>query len=248
MPSPRSGTRSPLFDADDEYDYGYEQQESTPTPTLSSHRYPPRHYQSPGTAASSSSAFFSAPSTSTLGGAFPSALPKLEHISLKALPALLERQTQHFVEGLAAGTAAMAPAPSASASSATGTPFRDSSDDGADECLGFGEDQNTPQPRSSRIRPPPILESLAASNDEIGGLSSAQEQTLTPYLLKLSLVAGTSGLLFGWDTGICAGLLVAIKGDLGHPLSAGEQELVVSATTGKQKAKLLPLQSAKKKS
>ncbi|PWN17919.1 hypothetical protein BCV69DRAFT_253510 [Microstroma glucosiphilum] len=112
-------------------------------------------------------------------------------------------------------------------------PFRDSIDDGTDERSRLGEAQDTPHPprSQSRIRPPaPILASLNAGNDE-GGLSSSHEQTLTPYLLKLSLVAGTSGLLFGWDTGICAGLLVAIKGDLGHPLSAGEQELVVSATT-----------------
>lgn len=242
MPAPYSGDHSSLFDANTDYDDDfYDQQEGTPTPTptLSTHRYPPPHYDQPSTAASSSSssfspAFFSAPSTSTLAGAFPSALPKLEHISLKALPALLERQTQHFVQGLAAGTAAMAPAHSASAdgAGAGAASFRDS----IDERSRRSDEQDTPQLRNAHnhIRPPPpILESLAAGNDE-GGLSSVHEQTVTPYLLKLSLVAGTSGLLFGWDTGICAGLLVAIKGDLGHPLSAGEQELVVSATTGEQ--------------
>lgn len=59
----------------------------------------------------------------------------------------------------------------------------------------------------------------------------SRDGTLTAYLLKLSLVAGCSGLLFGWDTGVASGVLVAIKSDLGHPLSAGEQELIVSATT-----------------
>ncbi|CAO1629124.1 unnamed protein product [Parajaminaea phylloscopi] len=57
------------------------------------------------------------------------------------------------------------------------------------------------------------------------------DEVLTPYLVKVSLLAGCSGLLFGWDTGIAAGMLVAIKGDLGHPLTAGEQEMIVSATT-----------------
>lgn len=68
--------------------------------------------------------------------------------------------------------------------------------------------------------------------DGEGDLVWSRDGTLTTYLLKLSLVAGCSGLLFGWDTGVAAGVLVAIKSDLGHSLSAGEQELVVSATTG----------------
>ncbi|KDN42873.1 hypothetical protein K437DRAFT_269288 [Tilletiaria anomala UBC 951] len=33
------------------------------------------------------------------------------------------------------------------------------------------------------------------------------------------------------DTGVVAGMLVAIKSDLGHDLSSGEQELIVSGTT-----------------
>ncbi|CAO1626121.1 unnamed protein product [Sympodiomycopsis kandeliae] len=70
-----------------------------------------------------------------------------------------------------------------------------------------------------------------AQEDEESELRWSTDGAWTPYLLKLSLVAGCSGLLFGWDTGVASGVLVAFKSDLGHPLSAGEQEFVVSATT-----------------
>lgn len=53
----------------------------------------------------------------------------------------------------------------------------------------------------------------------------------TPYLGRLTAVACLGGLQFGWDTGIAAGMLVAIHQDLGHTLSATEQEVIVSATT-----------------
>lgn len=53
----------------------------------------------------------------------------------------------------------------------------------------------------------------------------------TPYLGRLTAVACLGGLQFGWDTGIAAGMLVAIHEDLGHTLSAAEQEVIVSATT-----------------
>lgn len=51
------------------------------------------------------------------------------------------------------------------------------------------------------------------------------------YLARLTGVACLLGLQFGWDTGIASGMLVAIHADLGHDLSEGEQELIVSATT-----------------
>ncbi|KDN39621.1 general substrate transporter [Tilletiaria anomala UBC 951] len=53
----------------------------------------------------------------------------------------------------------------------------------------------------------------------------------SPYLGRLALIACLSGLQFGMDTGVASGMLVAIRGDLGHTLSSGEQELIVSATT-----------------
>ncbi|UZJ57439.1 hypothetical protein CBS101457_006759 [Exobasidium rhododendri] len=53
----------------------------------------------------------------------------------------------------------------------------------------------------------------------------------TPYLGRLTAVACLGGLQFGWDTGVAAGMLVAIHQDLGHTLSASEQEIIVSSTT-----------------
>lgn len=56
-------------------------------------------------------------------------------------------------------------------------------------------------------------------------------QSSTAYLIRLAGVACLGGLQFGWDTGMASGMLVAIHADLGHELSEGEQELIVSATT-----------------
>ncbi|EST06242.2 General substrate transporter [Kalmanozyma brasiliensis GHG001] len=57
------------------------------------------------------------------------------------------------------------------------------------------------------------------------------ELSSASYLARLAGVACLLGLQFGWDTGIASGMLVAIHADLGHDLSEGEQELIVSATT-----------------
>ncbi|CDS01330.1 related to myo-inositol transporter [Sporisorium scitamineum] len=57
------------------------------------------------------------------------------------------------------------------------------------------------------------------------------ELSSATYLARLTGVACLGGLQFGWDTGVASGMLVAIHADLGHELSEGEQELIVSATT-----------------
>ncbi|TKY84964.1 hypothetical protein EX895_006044 [Sporisorium graminicola] len=57
------------------------------------------------------------------------------------------------------------------------------------------------------------------------------ELSSASYLARLTGVACLGGLQFGWDTGVASGMLVAIHADLGHELSEGEQELIVSATT-----------------
>lgn len=62
-------------------------------------------------------------------------------------------------------------------------------------------------------------------------LLGEQGSGYTRYLGRLTAVACIGGLLFGIDTGIASGMLVAIHQDLGHELSSGEQELIVSATT-----------------
>ncbi|SOV06572.1 related to myo-inositol transporter [Ustilago sp. UG-2017a] len=66
--------------------------------------------------------------------------------------------------------------------------------------------------------------------DDLSPLDDSELSSAT-YLARLTGVACLGGLQFGWDTGIASGMLVAIHVDLGHELSEGEQELIVSATT-----------------
>lgn len=70
-------------------------------------------------------------------------------------------------------------------------------------------------------------------DDDQDNLSPLDDSELSSasYLARLTAVACLGGLQFGWDTGIASGMLVAIHADLGHELSEGEQELIVSATT-----------------
>ncbi|RWA06688.1 hypothetical protein EKO27_g8417 [Xylaria grammica] len=59
------------------------------------------------------------------------------------------------------------------------------------------------------------------------------EQTKTGlYSWLVTVTAALGGLLFGYDTGIIAAVLVYIKADLGHNLSSGEKELITSITSG----------------
>jgi SP family myo-inositol transporter-like MFS transporter 13 len=51
------------------------------------------------------------------------------------------------------------------------------------------------------------------------------------YLSRIVLVSTLGGLLFGLDTGIASGMLVSLRSDLGHVLSAREQGVFVCATT-----------------
>ncbi|SPO22525.1 related to myo-inositol transporter [Ustilago trichophora] len=69
--------------------------------------------------------------------------------------------------------------------------------------------------------------------DDEDNLSALDDSELSSasYLARLTGVACLCSLQFGWDTGIASGMLVAIHADLGHELSEGEQELIVSATT-----------------
>lgn len=64
------------------------------------------------------------------------------------------------------------------------------------------------------------------------GDDGEDEAALSPYLKRMTLVAGLGGFLFGYDTGICSAMLVSIGADLdGRALSTGQEELIVSATT-----------------
>lgn len=88
--------------------------------------------------------------------------------------------------------------------------------------VNHAENGTPPDPRSE-------LGGMDGNDDQLTDL--AGQGGYTPYLGRLTAVACLLGLQFGWDTGIAAGMLVAIRDDLGHPLSAGEQEVIVSSTT-----------------
>lgn len=127
-----------------------------------------------------------------------------------SLPSVVEREAEEILSSLARGP--------------TGMPVGQ----------GFYGGSDSRRPHAARHSSYHLVQDqdgVIAEEEEENDLTATADGRLTPYLLKLSLVAGCSGLLFGWDTAIVSGMLVALKTDLGHPLTAGEQELVVSATT-----------------
>ncbi|SJX61238.1 related to myo-inositol transporter [Sporisorium reilianum f. sp. reilianum] len=83
----------------------------------------------------------------------------------------------------------------------------------------------------------PLRASQANDNDEDHDADDPpnplddSELSSASYLARLTGIACLAGLQFGYDTGVASGMLVAIHADLGHELSEGEQELIVSATT-----------------
>ncbi|EPY50939.1 MFS myo-inositol transporter [Schizosaccharomyces cryophilus OY26] len=56
------------------------------------------------------------------------------------------------------------------------------------------------------------------------------EEKISSWIWILSTVAGISGLLFGYDTGVISGALAVIGSDLGSELSSKQRELITSAT------------------
>ncbi|EPX74817.1 MFS myo-inositol transporter [Schizosaccharomyces octosporus yFS286] len=56
------------------------------------------------------------------------------------------------------------------------------------------------------------------------------EEKISSWIWILSTVAGISGLLFGYDTGVISGALAVIGSDLGKELSSKQRELITSAT------------------
>lgn len=77
----------------------------------------------------------------------------------------------------------------------------------------------------------PGAPAAASAEDEAALLPPPPAPSSRAYLARLTLVAALGGLQFGWDTGIAAGMLVALHEDLGHALSATEQGVFVCATT-----------------
>ncbi|KAL2315148.1 MFS myo-inositol transporter [Schizosaccharomyces pombe] len=58
-----------------------------------------------------------------------------------------------------------------------------------------------------------------------------EAEKISSWIWVLSAVAGISGLLFGYDTGVISGALAVLGSDLGHVLSSGQKELITSATS-----------------
>ncbi|WBW71024.1 myo-inositol transmembrane transporter [Schizosaccharomyces osmophilus] len=56
------------------------------------------------------------------------------------------------------------------------------------------------------------------------------EEKISSWIWILSTVAGISGILFGYDTGVISGALAVIGSDLGKELSSKQRELITSAT------------------
>jgi SP family myo-inositol transporter-like MFS transporter 13 len=70
-----------------------------------------------------------------------------------------------------------------------------------------------------------------AVEDEDPALSIEQGQaSLTVWLITFTVAMG--GFLFGYDTGVISAVLVNLENDLGHALTANEQELITSITSG----------------
>ncbi|KAL8854683.1 MAG: hypothetical protein Q9221_000465 [Calogaya cf. arnoldii] len=61
---------------------------------------------------------------------------------------------------------------------------------------------------------------------------SEEGQSPNAFIWALSIAAGISGILFGYDTGVISSTLVSIgPGDLSHPLSTLDKSLITSSTS-----------------
>ncbi|KAH8687773.1 MFS sugar transporter-like protein [Tricladium varicosporioides] len=66
--------------------------------------------------------------------------------------------------------------------------------------------------------------------DNVSFLLEKNLRTPGMFVWLLTLSAGISGLLFGYDTGVISATLVSISGSLGHPLTTLDKSLITSAT------------------
>ncbi|KAH6654515.1 general substrate transporter [Truncatella angustata] len=71
-----------------------------------------------------------------------------------------------------------------------------------------------------------------SSHDPIDGLDTIELTKTGYYSWLVSITAGLGGVLFGYDTGIIAAVLIYIGGDLNTNLTAQDKELITSITSG----------------
>ncbi|RSH79198.1 uncharacterized protein EHS24_001237 [Apiotrichum porosum] len=67
--------------------------------------------------------------------------------------------------------------------------------------------------------------------DNKGGLTHVAHLVVTKSFIFLVTIAGLSGILFGYDTGIIGSALPMVGADLGHELSYVEQEIITAGCT-----------------
>lgn len=75
-------------------------------------------------------------------------------------------------------------------------------------------------------------ESARNSIDNNSFISEGQPTSPSAFIWALSVAAGISGILFGYDTGVISSTLVSIgPADLSHPLSTLDKSLITSSTS-----------------
>ena len=67
------------------------------------------------------------------------------------------------------------------------------------------------------------------AQDDISRESDATSPST--FIWALTITAGISGLLFGYDTGVISSTLVSLGNDLGHPLTTLDKSLITSCTS-----------------
>ncbi|KAL8953194.1 MAG: hypothetical protein Q9222_000929 [Ikaeria aurantiellina] len=83
----------------------------------------------------------------------------------------------------------------------------------------------------------PLMQEPESPRDSLDDLSSSfvsedkQSSSPSAFIWALSIAAGISGILFGYDTGVISSTLVSIGDDLSHPLSTLDKSLITSATS-----------------
>ncbi|KAL8711358.1 MAG: hypothetical protein Q9220_004255 [cf. Caloplaca sp. 1 TL-2023] len=83
----------------------------------------------------------------------------------------------------------------------------------------------------------PLMQEPESPRDSLDDLSnsflSEEKQSSSPsaFIWALSIAAGISGILFGYDTGVISSTLVSIGDDLSHPLTTLDKSLITSSTS-----------------